>query len=476
MVEKGTDFSTSLSEHKKWLLKHLNKEPTVDNVLMVTCGDWDLRKMIDLQCKNSKLEIPKYFHKWCNLKILYSQFMGKKANGMTDMLKGLSLELKGRHHCGLDDCLNIGQCVSALFSKGCPMVPTTIRVGKKVSSVNIDLKQSKNFILFKDIKTTKIEEKEEKEEKKELLEEKIELKEHSKDKNTKYKGKILVHVHTMNHPVAYVSIESIDELEKKFDQELQKSNQKIKKKEFYFNGKIVDKNTKLTNDSIIYLGNDQSHKLFGQVTKFLNSEEKEMDFPNSLSNFERKFLHSLGEDYGLSTESKGEKSKRVLRMSKEKPKSMNYKKNMPFGMSEIFHDFLFLGSGADALDNDQLEQKKITHVLNLTEEWRKPLKRDLEFKRIPLKDVEQQSIVEHFEEAFEYVDHVKSQKGKILVHCVIGKSRSASFVVAYVMKEKKLDLNQALEFVRKKRDFIKPNEGFIKQLQDYEKKILIEKK
>lgn len=457
-VENGSDFPTALSEHKKWLLKHLKKEPTIENVLMITCGDWDLRKMIDVQCKHSKLQIPKYFHQWCNLKILYSEFLGKKAHGMTDMLSNLSLELKGRHHSGIDDCLNIAQVVSTLFAKGCPMIPTTVRSGKKISNISLDLKIKKNYLLFDEIKN---------EENKVEIIEKIEEKEFKKDN----KGRILIHVHTLNNTVLFVPIDKIDhdEIEKCFDIELEKQKLKIKKKEFYFRGKKIDQNSKLTNESIVYLSNDQSHKLYNQVLEFSKSKQEEMEFPNTLNNFERRFIHSIAEDFGLFSESKGEKSKRVLILSKNR-NNFKYKKNMPFGMSEIIDEFLYLGSGADVLDNDQLVKNKITHVLNLTEEWRKPLKNDLEFKRIPLKDVENQSIIEHFETAFEYIDQVKKvKKGKILVHCVIGKSRSASFVIAYVMKEMNMDFNKAFNYVVSKRDFIKPNEGFVQQLKEFEK-------
>lgn len=49
----------------------------------------------------------------------------------------------------------------------------------------------------------------------------------------------------------------------------------------------------------------------------------------------------------------------------------------------------------------------------------------------------------------------------------MGISRSASVVIAYVMKAYDLDLDQALEFVKRRRSCIKPNSGFLKQLETY---------
>ena len=61
--------------------------------------------------------------------------------------------------------------------------------------------------------------------------------------------------------------------------------------------------------------------------------------------------------------------------------------------------------------------------------------------------------------------------GKTLVHCAAGSSRSGSIVVAYLMKMKFLTLKEGLSFAKSKRSIIHPNEGFMKQLEIYEKTI-----
>lgn len=50
----------------------------------------------------------------------------------------------------------------------------------------------------------------------------------------------------------------------------------------------------------------------------------------------------------------------------------------------------------------------------------------------------------------------------------MGISRSASVVIAYVMKAYDWNLERALEFVKTKRGCIKPNSGFLKQLEIYQ--------
>lgn len=49
-----------------------------------------------------------------------------------------------------------------------------------------------------------------------------------------------------------------------------------------------------------------------------------------------------------------------------------------------------------------------------------------------------------------------------------GVSRSATLVIAYMMKRYRLSLKEAEQLVRSKRPFINPNPGFMKQLQLYD--------
>ena len=58
--------------------------------------------------------------------------------------------------------------------------------------------------------------------------------------------------------------------------------------------------------------------------------------------------------------------------------------------------------------------------------------------------------------------------GRVLVHCKMGISRSASTVCAYLMKSLNWSLEQALSHVKTCRPIANPNDGFIQQLKIYE--------
>lgn len=60
-----------------------------------------------------------------------------------------------------------------------------------------------------------------------------------------------------------------------------------------------------------------------------------------------------------------------------------------------------------------------------------------------------------------------SQNKKILIHCQCGVSRSASLVVAYVMRSQKVGLNTAYQDVKKRSPSISPNMTLMFQLMDW---------
>jgi Dual specificity phosphatase, catalytic domain/Leucine rich repeat len=68
--------------------------------------------------------------------------------------------------------------------------------------------------------------------------------------------------------------------------------------------------------------------------------------------------------------------------------------------------------------------------------------------------------------------HEDIQNGRIcLIHCQMGMSRSSTVVISYLMKYYNMKLDEAYQYVLDKRSNICPNEGFLSQLNELNKKL-----
>lgn len=99
------------------------------------------------------------------------------------------------------------------------------------------------------------------------------------------------------------------------------------------------------------------------------------------------------------------------------------------------------------------------------------------YHRLSLNDSPTSSISKVSEEACKVIeDAVASKakgggKGKILVHCSAGISRSPTLVVAYLMRSHGMSLKAALGLVVRARPQVSPNSGFLQQLKRLEEEL-----
>lgn len=90
---------------------------------------------------------------------------------------------------------------------------------------------------------------------------------------------------------------------------------------------------------------------------------------------------------------------------------------------------------------------------------------------IKLLDLPQENISMYFDQVADFIHRCLSRHGKIVVHCAMGISRSATCVIAYLIKYCNYDTFEAITFLRQKRGIINPNSGFIKQLQQFQSRL-----
>lgn len=86
-------------------------------------------------------------------------------------------------------------------------------------------------------------------------------------------------------------------------------------------------------------------------------------------------------------------------------------------------------------------------------------------KQFPIDDGFNASIDKYLDEIVDLIESYINQKKKIYVHCVQGRSRSASICIYYLMKYHKLTFDEAFDKISNIRPCISPNMNFIKELQ-----------
>ncbi|CAH1788616.1 unnamed protein product [Owenia fusiformis] len=130
---------------------------------------------------------------------------------------------------------------------------------------------------------------------------------------------------------------------------------------------------------------------------------------------------------------------------------------------------LYLSSQDVAADVDILEQHDITHILNVASMIENWFPDDFKYLKIEILDIPESDISKHFPECFKFIDEALGSKGRVLVHCNAGVSRSATIVIAYIMRTERMTLQEAHSKVAGVRPCIRPNAGFQHQLKTYEK-------
>jgi predicted protein tyrosine phosphatase len=133
---------------------------------------------------------------------------------------------------------------------------------------------------------------------------------------------------------------------------------------------------------------------------------------------------------------------------------------------------LYLGNARAAATLKTLKQYKISHVLSVldTPIAVPPAVLLKECRYLKVDDKSKEDMIQYFPEFCQWIDSVLSSnpKHRLLVHCFMGVSRSATFVLAYwIWKRYFPTVQHAVAALRSYRSVIQPNPGFVKQLEQW---------
>uniref|UniRef100_A0A5F9DVD5 protein-serine/threonine phosphatase n=1 Tax=Oryctolagus cuniculus TaxID=9986 RepID=A0A5F9DVD5_RABIT len=135
--------------------------------------------------------------------------------------------------------------------------------------------------------------------------------------------------------------------------------------------------------------------------------------------------------------------------------------------SRIF-PHLYLGSEWNAANLEELQRNRVSHILNMAREIDNFYPERFTYHNVRLWDEESAQLLPHWKETHRFIEDARAQGTRVLVHCKMGVSRSAATVVAYAMKQYSWSLEQALRHVQELRPVVRPNPGFLRQLQTYQ--------
>lgn len=141
---------------------------------------------------------------------------------------------------------------------------------------------------------------------------------------------------------------------------------------------------------------------------------------------------------------------------------LNYHTKLDF--KEIIPNKLYLGNNESAKNLEILQKHNITSILICGYFLSEFFPGQFIYKTLEIQDNEYEIIINSLIKGIEFIENNKT----ILVHCREGISRSSTIVIGYIMYKEKKSYNEAENFVREKKDDIKPNENFVKQLKEFE--------
>ncbi|NXO76721.1 DUPD1 phosphatase, partial [Sitta europaea] len=134
---------------------------------------------------------------------------------------------------------------------------------------------------------------------------------------------------------------------------------------------------------------------------------------------------------------------------------------------------LYIGDEKTALDRYSLEKAGFTHILNAAHGQRNVdtgpdyySSMSVQYHGVEADDLPTFDLSQFFYSASKFIDKaLQDERSKVLVHCAMGRSRSATLVLAYLMIYKDMTVVDAIEQVTRHRCIL-PNRGFLKQLRE----------
>lgn len=127
-------------------------------------------------------------------------------------------------------------------------------------------------------------------------------------------------------------------------------------------------------------------------------------------------------------------------------------------------DRLFVGACWNASNTEELKRANIGLIISMAEEFPRlaSLDESVRFVHYDLCDSMYEFILPKIIRA---ANDIFWSPTPVLVHCALGKSRSVSAALVYLMLVKRQSFEDAYEMIKSKRQVMRPNKNYVQQLQ-----------
>ncbi|UJR33841.1 hypothetical protein I4U23_021264 [Adineta vaga] len=139
--------------------------------------------------------------------------------------------------------------------------------------------------------------------------------------------------------------------------------------------------------------------------------------------------------------------------------------------ADLIDDRIWLGSFAAMQNTIALDSLHITHILSLIESDL-PIDSNDNYirKHIRVEDIETTDLLTEFDACYDFILNALTENStnNVLIHCLVGVSRSATIACMWLMHRYKLSVDDALKRLRNARPGVQPNPSFTSQLYLFE--------
>jgi protein-tyrosine phosphatase len=137
-------------------------------------------------------------------------------------------------------------------------------------------------------------------------------------------------------------------------------------------------------------------------------------------------------------------------------------------------DNIYLGSMDGSLNTNLLKENNIQAIVRILDENMINSLKSQDDKKylyhyIPLYDHPAENISIYIEPFLKFMK--ENSDKNILIHCMMGISRSAAFTILHLINSYGYELDKAVNLLKLKRPIINPNGGFLLQLKNFQDKL-----